>query len=274
MENKDTIQIQHRHLLCLRSLFAGLGVAFLTHMILSALGAGIGGMTAHSLIMREEGGAGLATSAGVWMGLSVVVSLFVGSFFAIRLSQFRSYKIGYGHGAVIAALFFIVMAWGASMGIGSVVSGLSQTAMAASHTAASIAAIPAVQDTFQKAIGASELRSQTSEVTLGLASRLMSGDEASARSYLAYQTGQTEAQVQQQAATMKAEFDANLKAAAEKTADMIAVAGWSLFVTMVLGLASAILGGALAARANVEKEFVTTITLGEGRSFRNELAHV
>ncbi len=272
METTETLHSHHNHLICWKSLFAGLAVTMLCYLILTALGAGIGGMTASNLIMHEDSGSGLATGAGLWLGISAVISLFAGGYFAIRVSQYKTNKVGVSHGAVIAALFFVIAIWGLGKGAGSVAKGLANTAMAATSSAATLANNPAVQDTLQKALGTSNLKSEPSEVAEGLAVRLLQGDTASAKSYLAYQTGQSETEVDQRVTALKADFDQKVKAAGEKTADAVATAGWSLFLTMVLGLVAAAIGGTTAARSNAHKPFAIRHTTEA--SYRNEFVRV
>jgi hypothetical protein len=108
-----------RTLVCWKSIFAGVLVAFLTYFILTSLGAGIGGFRAAHLIDQNENGTGLLTGAGIWLGLSCVLSLFLGSYFATRVSATPNRKIGGAHGVVIAAIFFGVLLNGAGPTLGS-----------------------------------------------------------------------------------------------------------------------------------------------------------
>jgi hypothetical protein len=107
--------------ICWRSVFSGLFVALLTYIILSALGAGIGGLTVAHVIEKNENGTGLFAGAGLWLGFTAVVSLFLGSYFATRYSNATHKQIGGAQGILIAALFFFVVLHGS----GSVVGNLS-----------------------------------------------------------------------------------------------------------------------------------------------------
>lgn len=252
MEPTETLRQGHTHLVCWKSILAGLFVTILCYMVLTALGVGIGGVTASNLIMNEEGGTGLAAGAVIWLAIATVASLFTGSYFAVRAAKYVTSKIGASQGAVIAALFFVLMAWGAAMGVRNLASGLANTALAASSGAANLAMNPIVQDSLQKALGTSTLRSSPGEVAEGLTVRLMRGDTVSAKSYLAYQTGLPAAEIDRRMAVLQTEFEQNAKIIATKTAEAVAAAGWTMFVTMVFGIAGALFGGRLAARVNAE----------------------
>src|SRR5471030_2032055 len=104
----EPVDYTHHNLICWKSVISGVLISIMAFMILTALGAGIGGMTASNLISNEEGGSGLATGAGLWLGLSAVVSLFLGSFFSQRVSKYVTHKVGAAHGIVIASIFFIL----------------------------------------------------------------------------------------------------------------------------------------------------------------------
>ena len=106
-------------LICWRSVFAGIFVTLLAYLILTALGAGIGGFHAARIIDHNQDGSGLFTGAAVWLGLTSVVSLFLGSYFATRISMTPNRKIGGAHGVVIAAIFFAYLMYGAGNMLGS-----------------------------------------------------------------------------------------------------------------------------------------------------------
>lgn len=255
VEKSDSYELpedlsSQRHLICWKSLFAGFLVSVLTYVVLTAFGAGVGGMIASNLISHEESGAGLATGTGVWLGLSAAISLFVGGFFSLRLARFVTPKVGASHGLILASVFFVLMVWGLGSGLSSVANGLGKTVLAASNGVSNIANNPAVQDVLQRSLGNTQLKSPPKEVIEGLAIRLLQGKPDSAKSYLAFQTSLTEAEVDARMARLQAEFELNAKAAADATAKGIAAAGWSLFLTFLVGIAASIVGAVTAAKLN------------------------
>ena len=104
----------HSHrLIDWKSSLGGLLVTFMAYLLLTALGAGIGGMTASHLINHDESGNGFGTATGLWLGLTAVASLFLGSYFAVRVSRYQTTRAGAANGFLIASMFFILLIWGA-----------------------------------------------------------------------------------------------------------------------------------------------------------------
>ncbi len=98
------------------------------YMVLTALGAGVVGLTAARVIQNEKSGMALAAGAGLWLGLSAVIALFFGSYYTLRISKYVTNKIGAAHAFVIASVFFILLGMGATSSVGAISSGLSQIA--------------------------------------------------------------------------------------------------------------------------------------------------
>ncbi len=267
----EPMNTHHHRLLCWKSVFAGVLISIMSYMILTSLGAGIGGLTASSLINNDEGGAGLATGAGLWLGLSAVISLFLGSYFSLRISNFVTNKVGAAHGFVIASVFFILLMWAAGTGLGNLSRGIGRMAGAMGQATSNLAMNPSVQDTVHKALGNGQLKSDPTDVAQGLAVRLLQGDTESAKTYYAYQTGMTDAEADAKFNQMKADFDQKVKVAAEKTASAVADAGWSLFVTFLVGLLSAVIGGRVGAQANNERPMMVKETVGYRRELSADL---
>lgn len=94
-----------------RAIFAGLFISLLAYVTLTFLGVALGGANLRSLLERGGEGmaGGLGVGAGIWMLLSVLVSLFAGGYYAARGAGFIPIRIGRIQGLVVAALFFSVM---------------------------------------------------------------------------------------------------------------------------------------------------------------------
>lgn len=164
-------------LICWRSVLGGVLVSVLTYMMLSALGAGIGGLTASHIIEKGENGSGLLTGAGLWIGGSAVIALFVGSYFATRFSEVTHKQIGACQAIVIAAIFFYLLVNVAGFSLGSL-----------SEVAGHFSRMAAISD-------------------------------------------------------------------AEAAAKAVGEAGWVLFVTLLLGVVAAVIGGVEGAHGNVRRPF-------------------
>lgn len=249
----------HHHLLCGRSIVAGVLITFMAFLMLTALGAGIAGFTADALLERGDGDMALASGAGLWLGLSALVSLFCGSYFALRLARFRTNKVGAAHGFVIASVFFLMMLGGFTSAIGGVVGGLSQgfasLAQGVGSASADASSNPVVQDLVNKAVGGAKLKADPRDVAKGLVIRLAKGDLNSVKSYLAYQTDVPESEMEQKATELKTQFDAALKQSGEVAARALGRAGLSLFVFLLVGYIAAVVGGRTGAHANVDRPF-------------------
>lgn len=243
----------HSHLLCWRSTVAGLLISIMSYMLLSALGVAIIGLASQSAIENETGASALATGAGLWMGISAVVSLFVGSYFAVRISKNITNKVGTAQGLVVASTFFIILSVLASSAIGSLSMGLGHLISGMSRAATSVGTNPRVQDTINETIGTSTFKSDLKTVSEGITVRLVQGDVESAKSYYAYQTGQSRAQVSAKIDQLKADFDRTAKDVGEKASGALAATGISLFVTFLVGLIAAGIGGRVGAHSNAEK---------------------
>jgi hypothetical protein len=116
--DQEPLQRTEEKLLCWKSVFAGVVISVMSYMMLTSLGAGISGLIAASLINHDESGVGLATASGLWMGLCAVISLFLGSYYTLRISKFITNRVGAAHGFAVASIFFILMAYGAGGTLG------------------------------------------------------------------------------------------------------------------------------------------------------------
>ena len=259
MPTEEQLVHHHHHLICWRSILAGLFVAFVSFLLLSSLGAGVAGFTAEGLINKEEGGSALATGAGLWLGLSIIASLFCGGYFAVRISHFMTSRIGAAQGLVIASVFFVALVFGAGQLIGGVAGGLGKVAQAAGDGASSLSNNPAIQDTVNKALANTNLKSDPAEVLQGLTLRLLQGDTESAKNYYAYQSGLAPAEVDAKLSQMRSDFDVAVKRVSEKTAHAVGDTGLMLFVVVLLGLISAAVGGRTGAHANVQHPFAKPV---------------
>ena len=192
------------------------------------------------------------TGAGLWLGISTVIALFIGSYFATRISGFVTNKVGSSNGAVIASIFFILAMVEAGSAVGALSRGLGKVADGVGQGTSALAASPQVQDAVHNALGTTQLKSDTKDVVQGLAVRLMQGDVESAKSYFAYQTGLAPAEVDAKVAQLQSTFEAAAKKAGEKSAAALADTGWSLLMTFSVGLLAAIVGGVIGAESNAK----------------------
>lgn len=242
---------RHTHAICWKSTIAGFFISIMTFMILSALGTGLLGLAAQSAIENESGGGMLASGSGLWLGVSAAMSLFVGSYFTVRIANKTANKVGIAHGFVVASLFFVLLISGVgsavsglSHGVGSLMKGLGQGT-------SDVLSNPMVQDAINKAMPITNLKSDPQVVAQGLATRLLSGNVESAKAYYSYQTGLSGAEVDTKIAQLKNDFEAAAKTVGDKAAAAVAGVGLSFFVTFVVGLMASLIGGYVGAQSNV-----------------------
>lgn len=244
----------HMHpLVSWRSILAGLLVSFLSLATLLSLGMAFGGIGLDDGTSAQRAG----VFSGVWFLVASIVSLAIGSYFAARVSKLHTNRLGAAQGVVIASLFFGVFLWQSLSAIGwvgqaagSAVSGAATMVAAGAEQAAGS---QMVRNIVEDAIGDLNLRSEPQIVISGVASRLLQGNADSAQAYLARQTGISQAEAQTRITQLQTQLTQSLAQVRQSTAQVLQATGWSLFATLLLGVAAAISGGALGSRANYRK---------------------
>lgn len=239
--------------------------------MLTALGAGFLGSAAANVIENERNSSFLATGSSIWLAFTIMVSLALGSYFAVRVSKAVTNKVGAAHGFVVASIFIILMVVQAGAGIANLSSGLGHIVNGMAQNSTDIANSPVVQDTVNQALAGTELKSEPKEVAQGLAARLLQGKTESAKDYFAYQTGMSEAEADARVAQMQANFEVALKSAGETAAKAVAQTGYLLALAIFFGLLAAVMGGRYGAYSNVERPLaednydMARVNIGLGR---------
>ena len=104
------------------AVFAGLVVGIALQMILTLLGLAIG---AWSIDLRESQPAqGVPIGTGIWTGISMLISAFVGGYVTARLSGAYRRTDGMYHGAVVWGVNWLVFAWLATTAMSYMIGGL------------------------------------------------------------------------------------------------------------------------------------------------------
>lgn len=247
-------------LISFRAIVSGLLIAMFTFTGLVGLGLAFGGMGMDQDTSAQS--AGIFT--GVWFIVSVLLSLFVGSYFAARISKFRTGRVGSLQGLVIAALFigfFMYQMFSALGSAGSAIGSLigksgSMIAQGAQQAAQSPAVTNTVSRLAEDALGDLNLKSEPQVVAQGVTTRLIQGDTESAKNYLARQAGITPTEADTRIAQMKAQVDQYLADGKEAAGTAIKSTGWTLFLMVALGALASIGGGGLGSVANFRKPLV------------------
>lgn len=243
-----------------RSIVAGLLIAMFSMIGLLGLGLAFGGIGMDEDTSAKS--AGIFT--GVWFLVSALISLFVGSYFAARVSKFRLGRIGSAQGLVIAALFLGFFFYQTLSAIGSLGSAAgsflgksgSVIARGADRASENPQITSAVSTMTEDALGGLNLRSSPQVVAQGLGTRLFRGDTEGAKNYLAREAGISPTEADARIAQMKAQVDKVVSDTKEATATGLKSMGWSLFLLTTLGAIFAVAGGALGSAANFRKPLI------------------
>jgi hypothetical protein len=250
---REHVESSRHSLISWKSILGGLFVTLIVYVALTALGAGIGGASASSAIQNDRMGNGFAVGGAIWIGVSAILALLLGCYFAARTSTFITGRIGAAQGLIISSLFFTFMIYGLGATLGAAGRGLGNIVGSIGMDAANVAVDPAMQGLLEREFGDVTFKSDSSVVAQGLNSRLLQGNPDSAKSYLKYQTGLSDAEINRRMARVENEMQGSMKNAAVKTAQAVSRAGWSLFFILFLGMVSSVIGGAFGASINFKR---------------------
>lgn len=240
------VQAPLHTLISWKATFAGLAVTLLTFFGLIALMMGLGG------IGLSDGTT--ARSAGIFTGIGLfiatVISLFAGSYFSARVAKVTSEGMGSGQGLLVGAVFVLFVLFQVMSAVGTLGKAAGDALGIVGSGAANAAQNPMVQDIVTDAVGDLNLRSEPQAVIGSVTSRLLRGDQESAKNYLASQAGITPAEADQRIAAAQARISQGLDQARESSAAALQATGWSLFIMIVLSAIASALGGFVAAKRN------------------------
>lgn len=263
----ETEAVRAHPLISWRSTIAGSLIALLSMGVFLSLGLAFGGArytdAAVDASIRDVG-----AYSSVWFLISSVISVFVGSYFAARISKYHLGRIGAAQGAVIAALvfgFFFYQAAKVISGAGRMMGAVASQAADVAQTGIgqAIASSSAINNAIENALSDMNLRSDPQTVFNGVTSRLLAGDTDGAKAYLSRQTGVSEAEINARINQLQAQVNQALAQARASTAQALQATGWALFLMFALGTIAATVGGALGTLANVRRPLTREVMSGE-----------
>lgn len=252
--------------ICWGAIFAGWFVATATAILMYVLGTAIG-ITAIDLSNAEALSEKVAAVSLIWVALSWLVSLYLGSYFAASLGRNSIYHCGKKEGIAVWAFSTVLTVLVGVTGLGITgATGVLATAEAGKAAAPYIAKaaeanegfpIPAnyqvnLKDTISEIMGARTDATTSNQTrihprTYGMVSlELLYGDESEAKRILDMHTNLSRAEINtvvSKMAQQTEEFKAKAKAAAEKVARYTAFAMGAAFWINLLSLFAAIAGG-------------------------------
>lgn len=233
-----------------RAIFAGAFISLLTYSILMSLGLAIGGASLVGVIEGEGGGQALGIGSGVWLVVSTLISLFVGSYLASRSAGMIPMRLGRVHGLVVCSLFFIFMLSQLGSGIGLIGRGVGSSVGAIGSAGGDLASNPQVQNMVEDQLGDLPLKASPEVVVKGLTSRMVRGDTEGAKNYLARQAGISPQEADTRIKGFQQRFEDTAQDVGTTAARTASIVGWTLFGALLLGALASMLGGGAGAKAN------------------------
>lgn len=237
-----------------RSVVAGLFISFLCFAILMSLGMAVGGLALNRMVQTPGAQEGFPTGVAIWFIVTTLLSLFAGSYFAARIANFITARIGGAQGLVIASIFFSLFLWQIGLAVGWVGGGIARTVGAVGSSVDDVAQVmqnPQVSGLLDRLTGDLNLRSEPDVVVEGVIVRLVRGNENGAINYFARQANIPTEQARQRIGAVREDLQAAIQSTAVGATNMMTGAGWALFATMVIGAIAATMGGALGSRENL-----------------------
>ncbi len=234
-----------------RSTIAGLLVSSFVLIGLLGLGMAFGGITMDEQTTLRS--IGLYT--GTWFLISSCLSIFIGSYFASRVSRFKAPRVGAAQGIVIAALFMVFFLFEAILavgGAGSLTGNLiGKTSTMINAPIDRFIGTPAIREQVENVVGDLTLKSDPNLVTAGIAARLIRGNEESAVDYLANQAEISSLEASERISGLKNKINSIIQTAKLATAQALKSTGWSIFFMTLLSASFAVLGGFLGSVSNM-----------------------
>jgi hypothetical protein len=247
------------------AIFGGLASGLATFILLALLGLAAGFTAVDPQEAEPVGRAPLIT--GIWTGISMLISAFVGGYIAARISGFSRKGDGMLHGFVVWGVNTVFFVYLVTTSVGSLLGGtfnvlgqgIKATAGAVGQAAGGAAASPETRDQLESLItGSAGGATITQESMERLRQSLSAGDRQGAVNIMVNEMGfapdRAEATVDQ-AMTMQGAIQQLPPAeeVAEKAVTGLTAASWTLFVAMLLSLALSIFGGAAGSRGVVKR---------------------
>lgn len=242
----------HSHRVSWGAVTAGVLLAIMTQILLGLLGLAIG----LSVYNPGEGAPqGIGVGSGIWLALSTIISVFIGAWGTSWWANDPFRKDGILHGVLTWSLFMVVTMALIGMGIGTLFGG-AVNILSSSITGAATrpVGVEMTAERIQDRLGLMRLESTpvaenlsntvttTPEVRRRVAERIAAGDNAGASRILQENTGLTAAQANQVVA------EARTEAPQEAAAGTVTKTAWWTFVTALLSLIAAAIGGRIGCK--------------------------
>jgi hypothetical protein len=233
------------------AVFAGIFITMLAYFTMMSLGAALGANTIPNTWRDWDLVQRAGTGAGLWLLISSLVALFVGSYAASRVSGIIATRVGYYQAAVITALFFTLMVVQIGIGLGALSYGMSGVRNAVTGAAGGLMSNPQMIVVVEDALGDLRLQGPHESVVQGVLMRVVRGDQDSAVTYLASQAGIPREQALARYDNLKVQVARMTDELTSGAAAALKAMGWLAFGMMALGTAAAMAGGGFGAQMNL-----------------------
>lgn len=233
------------------AIFAGLFVGLIVYAGLMCLGLAVGGGSLQNVIQGEEGARGLGFGAGLWTVVATIISLYFAGHVSGRVAGIISTRVGRIQGGVIASLFFLLMFTQLGLMMGALSGGLGSALSSIGAGMNSAVTSPLGQEMIEDAVGNLNLKTPPADVARGVGVRLLRGDEDSAVTYLANQSGLNPDDARARLETFKAKFNESARTAAIMATRTARIAGVTVFFGILFGVIAGMVGGGVGANYNL-----------------------
>lgn len=247
-----------------RAVFGGWLVALATALLLYTVGTAIG-ISVINFTDAEALNAKTATLSAMWVLITWIVALYLGSYFASALANDGEKHNGVLHGIGVWALSTVLTVFVAAAGIGTLGAVLTGGLLVAGpQVAEQVSKTPmSFQTEIKDAVGAQAaketanpnfrraVRELDAETLTAVGSDFVRGDQNAAADSLAYHTSLNRAEAQQVVNNLSAKIEeakARLKEAKDKVAKFTTAALASSVLISLISLLAAIAGGSAGAR--------------------------
>jgi hypothetical protein len=261
------------------AIFAGWVLAAGTALLLYQLGAAIGLTVIDPAKDEAVITRGFSYGAGFWIFLTWIVSLFLGGLFAARLAGRSDKTIGMLHGMTVWGVTAVATILLGAAGIAGVVqggasligSGVSLGTMAASNSSGgganrsptSLGLEAEIKQSISQTLSSAggnvsqatinQAMNQLDGPTLAaISGRLLRGDTEGAKNMLALRTNLSRADIDKVTNGLSAripQYKAEVEQAAQQATRYSAALLWVMFISTLVGLGAAVVGGSMGATA-------------------------
>jgi hypothetical protein len=241
------------------AIFAGLASGFAVQLLLILFGLAAG----LSAVDPQSAGAGrIPLMAGIWTGISLILSAFTGGFVAAMMSGFSRLADGLLHGMVAWGISTVLFAYALTTSVGSLIGGAFGIAgQSARAVAGGVAGSPAARNQLLNLLkGSAGGEGEISQKSLtALQKRLAAGDRDGAVDVMVSRMGFSQKRAEQVVDRGEALFGSGqnmpqqARGAAASAVSGLSKASWGLFIALLLSMILGITGGALGSRTAVKR---------------------